>query len=278
MAIDYVVDYPCAVKEELTTDGLVSMMKERGRATTLLEMLQQDGMTRDEALQKEITVQLMTTEGVVEQKKVLVQEMMARAEPLNSLSQHCSTCKAARGRTFGCCDVVNYPLSETGEQWLSSIINETLKKGLPHSMALEFIVKEKISGIPFAQMRRDKRKTFFSLAEAAEFTFAAGECAECKFDMNQVMEVIFGPPVIERPHQISLLFLSPGLTIGDEKPADGSFQQACALSASSESEVQWWSFNLQRSSGDDNTIAGLKRFFHSLFCAFSLDVPLRVSY
>lgn len=278
MAIDFVVDFPCAVKKQLTTDGLVAMMKERGRANTLLEMLQQDGMTRDEALQKEITIQLMTTEGVVEQKKMAVQEMMARAEPLTLLSQHCSGCKAARGRSFGCCDVVNYPLSQAGEEWLSSVVRAALDKGLPHSMALEFIVKENVSGIPFAHMRRDKRGTFFSLAEAAEFTFADGECAESKFDMNQVMEVLLGPSVIERPHQICLLFLSSGLTIGDEKPADGTFQQACSISGPGESEMQWWSFNLQRSSSDDNSVSGLKRFFHSLFCAFSLDIPLRVSY
>ena len=277
MAIDFIVDYPCAVKEELTTNGLVAMMKERGRANTLLEMLQRDGLTRDEALNKEITVQLMTTEGIVEQELVSVAQMFDNGQELTKLCGYCAACQAARGNAFGCCDLLNYPFSEAGEQWLSTAVRNALDEGLPRSMALEFIVHEKINGIAFSQMRRDKRGTFFAKREAERFTFTKGDFKGSSFDMNQVCEVLFGPPSIEKAHQICLLFLSSGLTIGDERPVEGTFQQACSIASPESLGKSWWSFYLVKEEQDDNTVASLKRFFHSLFCSFSLDVPLRVN-
>ena len=273
MAVDFIVALPCPVKKELTTEGLLSLLKERGRANALLAMLQNDGLSREEAMAKKITINLMSTEGVVEQQEVAVEEMFMRGNTLAKYQPHCAKCHAAQGRDFGCCDAINYPITEDGEKWLAQVVEKAKEKGLPNTMALDFLLDNGVSGINFAHMRRDKRQTFFTPPDAQKFELDGRE-----FDLNQVWEVLIGPPNIERPHQIALLFLSGGLRIEDEQPKSGTFQQACSVTDEDNGKKNWWVFDMPYNEGDDRTVIGLKSFFHALFCAFSMGVPLQISY
>ncbi|MCC6804135.1 MAG: hypothetical protein IT319_14740, partial [Anaerolineae bacterium] len=91
MAIDYVIDYPCAPKEALTTDGIVERLKARERANAVIRLFRENG---DQRPPSEMGFEFTRTnaDGEEETRVIVVQEMLDSATELDPLAQYCVGC------------------------------------------------------------------------------------------------------------------------------------------------------------------------------------------
>lgn len=125
MGIDYVIDLPCAPKEALGVDVLVSLVKAKSRAAMVLR-LARDGGDHRPPDQLTFTTVLETPEGVEEQQ-VSVQQLIDQAAPLDAQRAHCASCPVnGDAEAFGCYRSISYPVREAAEAWLLGRLPEDL--------------------------------------------------------------------------------------------------------------------------------------------------------
>ena len=85
MAIDYIIDKECSVKEAVGTDGLVDLVKSRNRAVGIYQRLLDDGKTEQEALDTAFFVQTYQAEGPSETRQVTVRDLFQQSDRLKEL-------------------------------------------------------------------------------------------------------------------------------------------------------------------------------------------------
>ena len=115
MAIDYVIEYKCYPKQELTTEGIIERIKGQARAEAVIKLFRDNGDTRPVS---EIGFELerSTASGESEIKLVMVQAMLDQADELFSYEHYCTGCSANNtGAPFGCIGQIEYPISSDAE-------------------------------------------------------------------------------------------------------------------------------------------------------------------
>ena len=275
MAIDYIVDQPCPVKDTLTQEGMISLIKQRDRGMTVLELLMKDGKTRDQALATVVSVQIMTPAGV-EDRDYKVSELLDEARVLDDLQKHCDECLAGRGETFGCLKSIHYPISGTAEAWLAATGKKAVEQGLPHSMALQYIHDNSVTGDQFRQMRADANSSFLELKKPLEVTLFKSILTRKTIYTDQILFLMLGYGKVKNPHHMSMLLsFSDALKVSDIKPAEESCEMAVSFTGDNGLE-SWRSFNLPESGSDDQSVRELKEFFRTMFVAYVLDRELIV--
>jgi len=125
VAIDCIIDYDCKVRETLTLDGMVSMIKNRNRAATAVQMLKKDGKTDEEVLNTTFKFHMLTLDGETEIKDYKVSDLLESTLPLEALQKHCEPRPASGGKRFGCYTAINYPISGKVESWLADTSRRT---------------------------------------------------------------------------------------------------------------------------------------------------------
>lgn len=258
------------MKDALTQEGMISLIKQQARGQAVIDLVLSEGKTREEALDTLINLQIMTLDGV-ETRGYKVSELLEEARVLDDYQAHCDQCLAGRGEPFGCLKSIHYPLSGKAEEWLAAISQKALEKGMPNSMALEYIPDNEVTGERFKLMRADQNGTFMELKKPLEVVLSKGFMSRKTVDTDQIMHMVLGFPKVQNPHQmIMLLFLADALKVTDTQPSEGSCEMAvcCADKSGKES---WRSFNLPASSSDDHSITELKEFFRTIFVAYVLD-------
>src|SRR5687768_13963783 len=102
MALDYVIDFACIPKAQLTTPGLVERLKSMHRARALIEMHRQEGdMRPPRELDFEFTRR--TGDGKEVTSMLTVQHLLDETADLAPLAHHCEGCPANRtGGSFAC--------------------------------------------------------------------------------------------------------------------------------------------------------------------------------
>lgn len=281
MAIDYIIDQQCKVKETLSLNGMLSMIKQRNRALLSIELMKKDGKTEEEARNSIFKVQTLTADGKMETKDCTALDLLNSTKPLDELQNFCKNCIANFGKTsgyyqanaFGCYKVINYPISKKAESWLIDVSKNALEKGAPGSLPLQFIHDQKIAGDIFNRMRKDPNGTFFELQKPLEIVTSKGLFVKKVINTNQIFDILFGMQRMKIPHMIFLLFFSGGLVIQDKEPTPGTNKQAIRVTKE-DGQNSWWIFNLEDKDTDDDSILQLKEFFRSLFIAYGLNTEM----
>ena len=270
MGIDCIIDYDCKVREALTPDGMVSMIKNRNRAVTAVQMLKKEGKTDEEVLNTTFKFHMLTLEGEPEIKDYKVSDLLKSTLPLEDMQNDCEPCPAGGGKPFGCYTTINYPISGKAESWLADTSRKALEKGAPNSMILNYIIDRKVTGGSFDRMRKDPGSIFFELKEPLEIAINRSFFSEKSVNTDQIFNIIFGTGMMKNPHMMMLLYFSGGLLIRKNEPEQGTVRQEVKIT-DKDGKESWMVFHLEDKDTDDSSIYQLKEFFRVLFIAYGLD-------
>jgi hypothetical protein len=261
MAIDYIIDYACYPKQELTVEGLLDRIKGRARAEAVVDLFRRNGDNRPV---NEIGFEMArsTPDGAEETRVVMVQALLDRGAELAPYEQYCLGCPANNtGGPFGCIEQIEYPISGVAEIWLLNQLptpDDTLI-WLLLRQALEEFKNDGSSVNPL----RAAGTTYFQ--EQGVLVRALGEF---NINTNQVFELLFTLGHI-RPSFASVLLLLFKV-IRRDLDAD----EIMRLSKSPEDVFEHYPFILTPADDDDKSITQIKRFFRALYLAWGLNVRL----
>jgi hypothetical protein len=202
MGVDYVVDKACPVKDAVGgVAALVGLVKQRLQAESVLAMAREEG---DERPPAEITVamQVQRPEGV-EQREVSVQELLDATAALDAQVARCEKCPArALEEPFGCYGYVSYPISANAEQWLLSLLPDSLD-----STAGAFLAKALQDfgwdGAPVAELRKLGQGAVFESDEPFMVEWGDGEEA-VQLDTNMLFQMLFFVGPVQPTHALML--------------------------------------------------------------------------
>ncbi|MCU0474695.1 MAG: hypothetical protein MUC99_01030 [Anaerolineae bacterium] len=261
MAIDFTIDYPCAPKEALSTQGIIDRLKGEARAHAIIKLFRDAGDTRSpDQMGFEFT--RSTPDGVEENRVIVVQELLDAALDLKPFEASCAGCPANRnGKRFGCIGHIEYPLSGQGEAWMldqlpppdDTLVWLLLKKGVE-----EFDYDGKT-----VEVLRAQTESYFE--DSAPAVRALGEFM---INANQVFEMLF---VLRDgaiyPNHAGILLLFMGAMRRDIE-ADELMRLTPAASDSGER----FPFRLVDDPADDATTTQLKDFLRALWLGWRLNV------
>lgn len=260
MAIDFIIDYPCAPKEALSTQGIVDLLKGEARAHAIIKLFRDAGDPRPpDQMGFEFT--RSTPDGVEENRVIVVQELLDAALELKPFEPMCAGCPANRnGQRFGCIGHIEYPLSGRGEAWLldrmpppdDTLIWLLLKKGVE-----EFDYDGKT-----VEALRAQTESYFE--DSAPAVRALGEFM---INANQVFEMMFvlRDGAIYPNHAAILLLFSGAI------PRDIEADELMRMTPAPSDEARF-PFKLADDPADDTTTAQLKDFLRALWVGWRLNV------
>ncbi len=124
MAIDYLLGVRCEPHRQLGVDRLVNLNRTRILARSALAHMREDG---DARAPSEIEIQLtMRTSTGDSARGVTLQDLLDEARPLDTVSEHCTSCPAELPREFACHRRIRYPIPERVEEWLMARLPTSL--------------------------------------------------------------------------------------------------------------------------------------------------------
>jgi hypothetical protein len=154
MAIDYVLDLSCPVKQAVPTPKLVGLVKTKNQAAAILHMARGKADTRAPS-EIRITRRVQTPQGI-QDRSITIQEMLDAASELTPLENHCNSCRAnVLRRPFGCYGSIAYPIKATTEEWIMSLLPEALSCTAGRLM-VSAIKDFQYNGQPIANMRQQQ--------------------------------------------------------------------------------------------------------------------------
>ncbi len=265
MAIDYIIDYPCAAKDALSTQGIVERLKGEARARAIIHLFRNAGDDRPPS-EMGFEFTRSTPEGVDENRVIVVQDLLDAAADLQPHEAACATCPANRaGQRFGCIGHIEYPLSGKGEAWLldqlpppdDTLVWLLLKKGVE-----EF----KYDGTSVAPLRAQTSSYFEDNAPAIR---ALGEFT---IDANQMFEMMFvlRDGAIYPNHAAILLLFANAITREVEA------ETLMKLHPAPPDARERFAFRHAPQPDDDETVRQLKAFLHSLWTGWMLGLRVLV--
>jgi hypothetical protein len=262
MAIDYIIDYDCAPKQTLGTEGILERLKGEERARSIIDLYRQHG---DDRLPTEMGFEMVRTaaDGSQETQIIIVQHLLDSAEELRPLEPYCDGCPANRtGDPFGCMGRISYPLSPFGEAWLLNRLPEPADT-LVWLLLREGILKFGYDGSTVRALREAGR-THFSEARTIQ-----RELGEITVNSDQVFEMTFLLGHIQPNHAAILLLFFNALDRGQFEADQIMNIGTMPLDIRAE-----YDFLITVSGDDDQTIIELKQFLYALYLAWVLDVRL----
>jgi hypothetical protein len=261
MAIDYIIDYACYPKQELTTEGILERIKGRARAEAVIELFRKNG---DQRPVNEMGFELArnTPEGTEETRIIMVQDLMNQAADLAPYEMYCQGCPANNlGIPFGCMGQIEYPISGIAEIWLLNQLPNP-NEPLPWLLLRQALEEFKMDGSSINAMRAAGQPYF---QEGGVLMRGLGEFT---MNTNQVFEMLFTLGHI-RPSFAAMLLLMFGV-ISRDMEAD----KVMELSKSPDDAFEHYPFLLTPATDDDASITQFKQFFRALYLAWGLNVRL----
>jgi hypothetical protein len=274
MAVDYVIDYPCKVKEALPLDELIPLIKRRDHCRYILAGRLQEGESEDKALNSTIEFQVRKPDGVTTREEK-ISDALESTKMLDDLEKHCIECPVSQGQDFGCYCVINYPISGKAEKWLAGLAKQAVTKGPPASLILDFILDQGLDGGSITKMRA-AGDMFLELRKPIEIV-VEGSLHDKKKVVNtdQILRMVIDIDAMRSPHMKGLLELSGGLSEMDIKPQCGCCQLTATVTGQG-GKISWLAYDLPDNDTDDHSIAGLKKFFRALFIAYATDSEVSI--
>jgi hypothetical protein len=264
MAIDYVIDYNCIPKQQLTTEGIVERIKGRERATTIIRLFRENG---DERPPSEMGFEFTrnTPEGEEETELIVVQDLLDFVDELNPYEHHCRNCPANRaGTPFACMGFVQYPITGKAEVWLLNqlpSINEPL---------IWLLLKQGVDNFQYdgqqVALLRQQSDNYFEDKQAA-----LRSLGEFSINANQAFEMFFLLGDIIPNHGAVLLLFYNAIERSELEAND-----MMALVPATEEKIEKLPFLHQILQGDDTSTADLKEFLRALYVAWVLNVNLKI--
>jgi hypothetical protein len=261
MAIDYIIDYACYPKQELTTEGLLDRIKGAARAQAVIDLFRRSG---DERPVEEIGFELArsTPDGAEETRVIMVQALLDKAAELAPYEVYCANCPANNlGDPFGCVGQIEYPISGVAEIWLLNQL-PTPSETLPWLLLKQAVEEFKNDGSTVNPLRA-AGQTYFQ-----EMGVLVRGLGEFNINTNQVFEILFTLGHIRASFASVLLLLFHAI------PRDMDADEIMSLSKSPEEVFERYPFILEPADDDDNSITQIKRFFRALYLAWGLNVRL----
>ncbi len=261
MAIDYVIDYACYPKQELTSDGILERIKGRARAEAVIELFRRNG---DDRPPTDMGFELSrnTPEGTEETRVIVVQDLLNQAAELTPFEQYCQGCPANNlGTPFGCMGQIEYPISGLAEIWMLNQLPSP-DEPLPWLLLRQALDEFKLNGSSINTMRSPDQPYF------QERGVLARGLGEFIMNTNQVFEMLFTLGHI-RPSFAAMLLLMFGAI-----PRDMEADIVMELSKSPDNVFELYPFLLTPAADDDESITQIKRFFRALYLAWGLNVRL----
>jgi hypothetical protein len=259
MGIDHVIDLECVPKQMFTTAGILTRLKARERASTILKLFRDNGDQRPAAEMGFEMVRRMS-DGTEETQVVIVQDLLDDAGQLDPVSHHCAGCPANRiGQPFGCFGYINYPISQAAELWLLKQLpnpEEPLAFLLLNQTMRDFA----LTGKQVMAMRANPG-VFFETEERF-----AKNLEDTQITTDQVFEMLFLSGTIKPAHAALLLIFFGGI------PRDMDANVLMALTQPGSDHAV--PFLAKPEAGDDQSIQALKAFLKALYIAFQLNITL----
>jgi hypothetical protein len=269
VAIDYIINYKCPVKQELDEQAIIHLVKSQNRAEALLQRFMEQGLRREEAMHAKFGISTVKPSGASEIEMVTVGSLFKQAELLDDHRETCVNCPVTMNRAFGCYDSINYPISEAAEEWIAKMAAKAISAGMPNSVLIQFILDENVKGENIAKMRSAGESRYLEAHYPIEIEVENEGGTPLLIDTNQLLEMFFAVGEMGDVHQQFLLFLSGGLTIQDEEPdlsKDGIEYQVAEL-RSLTGPPRFWVFRMPDYLNDDRSIRQIKAFFRTVFLA-----------
>lgn len=261
MAIDYIIEYKCYPKQEMTPEGILERLKGRARAEAVIDLFRKNGDNRPA---NEIGFELARTslEGEEETKVVMVQDLLDKAAELAPFEHYCEGCPANNtGSPFGCIGQVEYPISGKAEVWLLSQL-PNVNEPLPWLLLRQGVEELKSDGSRVTPMRGTGQPYF------QEKGVLARNMGEFMLNTNQVFEMVFMLGHIKPSYAGMLLVFFKVIR------RDMEAEEMMALSKSPDDSFERYPLLFKPEPDDDESITQLKRFFRALYLAWGLNVRL----
>jgi hypothetical protein len=259
MGIDHVIDLDCVPKQTFSTAGILTRLKARERAGTILKLFRDNGDQRSPAEMGFEMVRRMS-DGTEETQIVIVQDLLNEAAQLESVGRYCADCPANRtGRPFGCFGYINYPISQAAELWLLKQLPNP-EEPLPFLLLNQTMRDFALSGEQ-ANTMRGNPGVFFETEERF-----AKNLEDTQITTDQVFEMLFLSGNIKPAHGALLLIFFGGI------PRDMDANVLMALTQPGSDHAV--PFLATPEEGEDQSIQALKAFFHTLYIAFQLNATV----
>jgi len=261
MAIDYVIDYKCYPKQELTTEGILERIKGRARAEAVVKLFRNNGDNRPVS---EIGFELerTTASGESEIKVVMVQNLIDQAEELLPYHHYCEGCPANNiGQPFGCIGQIEYPISGKAELWLLNQLPLPVET-LPWMLLRQGLQEFKAAGEAVNSMRAEGQPFF------QERGVLVRQLGEYIVNTNQLFEMLFLLGHIKPSYGATLLMFFN--VIRRNMDAD----EIMNLAPSPEDATERFPMQLKPDADDDASIRQFKQFLQALYLAWALNVRL----
>lgn len=268
MAADYIIDMDCPVKRAVGSEGLVRLLKQEGYAWFYLETyMQREGMSRDEALEQEMQVVVQRPEGDT-LKKTTVREALNEVQVLAGLSQHCKSCPVSLGENFGCSQSINYPITEKCEQWLASLVQKKVDKGVENSSIMRVLVNGNVPSQRYADLRRTFAGKILAGSKAIEIVYKKSFLSKKSVNTDQLFQLLIGHPVLppelagalgELGGEMKAVHVIDGDGILDEKFIEDTL--------TGKAKPTRWEFKPEPGDTSDRGISQFQRYFHALALA-----------
>ncbi|HHG85449.1 MAG TPA: hypothetical protein ENJ82_11945 [Bacteroidetes bacterium] len=270
MAIDYIINRACSVKETLGADGIVHLIKSRTRGRTLLRMLMDDGRSQEDALSTTVEMQTSEADGEVSKRQMAVGQMLKEGALLDDYADQCKDCPVNLLESYGCYQSVNYPLSGKAERWLARLAESAVAAGLPDSILISFILDKEISGEHFGKLRQKLGEKYLELTTPLEIVVKKKLLKKITINTDQILDMFFAVGEMQPAHQQFLHFFSGGLRMQESLPnmeqLGKDFQ--AGLTVGEDGEDIYWVYELKNDKHDDRSIRQVKAFLRALFAAW----------
>lgn len=271
MAIDYIIEYECEPKRQLSAAGILERIKEKERAEEVIEWFRSAGDERPPA-EMGFEFSRSTPDDLGAKQLIVVQDLLDHAAELEPLAHHCATCPANRGKIpFGCIGFVNYPISANTETWLLD------RLPVPDEPLIWLLLRQGIRRFGYdgssVKALRDLdhsgdliERSYFELPVAPQ-----RRLGEIQVTSDQILEMIYGVGELIIPNHAGVLLLFFDAIDRDLEAAD--IQDISSFDRAIRERID---FEMEAQPEHESGIRELVAFFHALYLAWKLNVPLLV--
>ncbi len=263
MGIDYIVGLECEPKQALTLGGLMGRLKGRDRAEKIIQLYRDQGDDRPPSKMAFEMVRRLP-DGTEEIELIVVQELLDAAQDLIPWEPSCANCPANNvGQPFGCTGTINYPISLAGEQWLLDQLPDN-NHPLVFMLLQQAMRDMDYRGEAVAPLR-EKPGVFLESTEGPERNLDA-----IRVNGDQVFEMLFLSGPIYPAHGSMLLQFFGAVS----RDLDADIMMQLTNPPSLDWIDEHIPFLHALDGMDDPSTASLKMFFHAMYAAYCLGVPL----
>jgi hypothetical protein len=264
MAIEFMLECGCAVRQEVEARELIRLIKLRGQVKAIVEKARRAG---NETPPEELTVTrvFVDKQGQKQEQQVSLQPLIKETIVLERYEEDCDPRRPANliGEPFGCFGRISYPVLAVSEQWLMSLLPDSLNTTA--GVMLRNCVKQ--LGYDGSMLRPMRGKpAFFEHAEPV--TTRWGEAFA--LNSSQLLQMMFCMGTM-RPDHCALLALFLGLIPHDVPPDD-------LRNLKRRAEVMEDIDVPQAPAADAPQLVQVAHFLRALKAAASLNVSLMVQF